>query len=522
MTKHTPVSGITRRNFIQSASGLIGALALPSGFAYAADPAETPRSGGTLKIGTSGASTSDTLDPRSFAETFCQVAGYSMMNTLIEIGPDNTLAPELAESWEAKPGATEWIINLRPGITFHNGKTLRAADVIYSINLHRGKTKSGAAGLLRSVTHIDAVSQSQIRIQLSAPDSDFPFILTDYHILIVPDGFEDWTKPIGTGAFEFESFQPGVRFTANRKRDYWKNGRGHVDRIELVAINDSNARVSALLSNQVDVVNAVDPKLVSLLERSSKNVQIIRSKSTSHVNMPMLCDVVPYNNNDFRLALKYAIDRKKILDIVLRGYGRLGNDHPISDGDPDFNFSIEQTSYDPDKARFYLKKSRLDSSDIVLVASDASFNGGVDTALVFQQSAASAGLNLKVQRAPVDGYWNNVWMKTPFCMSNWGGRASAIQMFGTAYQSDAPWNDMHWRRADFDKLLAGSRSTLDPAKRRQLVWAMQEMVHREGGTLIPVFKDRIEAHGTKVKGLVPHIAFDLANSRVSEKAWVVA
>ena len=95
-----------------------------------------------------GGSASDSLDPRTYADSIPISYGWQIWNGLVEVDAKGNAAGELAESWEAKPGAATWIFNLRKGVTFTSGKTLDADDVIYSLNLHRGETKSGAKDLL--------------------------------------------------------------------------------------------------------------------------------------------------------------------------------------------------------------------------------------------------------------------------------------------------------------------------------------------------------------------------------------
>src|SRR5258708_27957780 len=140
---------IDRRAFMRGAAaiGVWGAMA--NAVVSEIAVAQTPKRGGHLILGLNGASATDTLDPGNWASTHIQVFGHQMYNLLIETDEKVRLVPSLAESWEAKPGAVEWMIKIRKGVTFHNGKELTAADVVHSLNHHRHKdSKSGAKGLL--------------------------------------------------------------------------------------------------------------------------------------------------------------------------------------------------------------------------------------------------------------------------------------------------------------------------------------------------------------------------------------
>ncbi len=114
----------------------------------------TPTSGGTLKLGMAGGATSDSLDPRTITDWVPVNLAYQIMNGFIEIDENNQPVPELLERWESKPGAADWVFDVRKGVTFSNGKTLDADDIIYSLNLHRGDTKSAAKATLGDIAEV--------------------------------------------------------------------------------------------------------------------------------------------------------------------------------------------------------------------------------------------------------------------------------------------------------------------------------------------------------------------------------
>jgi peptide/nickel transport system substrate-binding protein len=510
------VQGIARRQLIHGAS----ALGLGAAVLGARDlRAQEPKRGGVLKLGMSGGSSTDSLDPRTFTDWVPALTGYALYNLLVEIADDGTATPELAESWEARPGATEWIFTIRKDVTFHNGKSLDANDVLYSLNLHRGETQSGAKGIIAGIKDVKATDIHQVQITLTEPNADLPYLLSDYHLMIVPNGWNDWTRPVGTGAFTLDMWEPGVRVGGDRNPNYWKQGRGHVDRFEVTVINDGTARLNALISGRIHIMNRVDRKTVDLLKRNPR-LQIVRSSGGQHFTFLMLCDRPPLNDNNLRLALKHAIDREAVLAAILRGYGRIGNDHPVPEHDPFFNKELPIRQYDPEKAKFYLKQAGQENFTIDLHTSEAAFTEAPDTAQLFQQHAAAAGINLVIKRDAADGYWDNVWMKLPFSMSYWGGRPTADMMLSTAYRSDAPWNDTFWRRPEFDKLLLEARSLLDPEKRRPLYWEMQRMVHEDGGNLIPMFADFVDALSAEVRGFTPSPVWELSGLRAAERCWL--
>jgi peptide/nickel transport system substrate-binding protein len=513
---------LSRRALLQQAALFgAGAAAVPLLAARPAVADDAPRKGGNLRIGIAGGSTGDSLDLTTWTDSVTLVIGFALYNGLIENGPDNKPVAELAESWEARPGAAEWVFNLRKGIKFSNGKAFDADDAVYSLNLHRGASKSGAAGPFKAISDIKKTDTHQIVITLASADADLPYVLSDYHVLMVPNGFTDWANPIGTGGYTLGKFDPGVRCSLKRNVDYWKPGRANADTIEITVINDSTAMLAALESGQVDIIHRVQPQAVAKIEKNPK-LKMVQAPGGWHAIMPMMVDRDPYSNPDMRLALKHAINRESVLKTMFHGYGSVGNDHPIPKGDPFYNSSLPQTAYDADKAKFYFKKADISNPVILLQASDAAFGGAVNMAELYQANAHRAGIDIQVKKEPADGFWDNVWLKGSFTTSYWGGRPAATQMMGVAYKSDAPWNDTHWKVPAFDKLLSDARAELDTDKRREYIWAMQEMLHAQGGAVIPVFRDWLDAHADNVGGHTPHNGFDLDNGRICEKAWLMA
>lgn len=514
----------TRRRFLQTAGALsatlsAGGLLFPGS---AAAQAETPVRGGHLVLGLDTASSSDRLDPAFYTEAYMYTVGFQLFNTVVELGPDGKLIGALAESWEpATPDGSKWVFKLKKGIQFHNGKELTAQDVVYSLNHHRGeKSNSGGKGQLLSVTDISASDTHEVTVTLNSGNADFPAALVDYHLGIGPDG-GDFDKGVGTGAFILEDFQPGVRALTKRNPNYWASDRAFVDSVETIAMSDATARMAALLSGQVHIINRVEPRAVSRLT-ARPGVQILRSQENTMYCFPMRVDTAPYNNLDLRLALKYAIDREELQKSLLVGTGAIGNDNPIASWNPYFAKDIPQRAYDPEKASFHFKKAGSPSG-IQISASDNGFPGSVDAAQLYQASAAKAGITIDVDRVPSDGYWDEVWLKKPFVASNWSVRPTADAMLSLILQSDAPWNETAWRDESFDKLLAAARVELDESKRKQIYHDLQLKLVNEGGEIIPLFVDNLAAASDKVGGYVPVPGGgDLSGYRIAERAWLKA
>lgn len=514
---------INRRELLGRATALgAGAFLLGSLTASAdAYAAETPVKGGLLRLGVGGGSTTESLDPTTWNDTVPTASGNAFLGALIEVGPDMRPIPELATSWEAKPGAVEWIFNLRKGVEFHNAKTFNADDAIFSINLHRGKTKSGAAGSFSSIVDVKKLNDYQISITLKSADADFPMVLTDYHNRIVPDGTTDFSKAIGTNAFKLESYEAGVRIKGKKFANFWRTDRGFLDAFDMTVINDSTARMNALVSGQVEVVNRVDPKIANLI-KGKKNLSLVQATGGWHTVISLMQDKgAMFENQDLRLAMKYGIDRAQVVKTLFGGFGTVGNDTPIPKGTADWNPNIAQAAFDADKAKFHLKKSGFDGT-VTIQASDAAFNGAVDMATLMQASLTRCGLKVNVKKEPADGFWDNVWLKGACVTSYWAGRSTATQMLDVAYGPNAPWNESRYKNPKFGPMLNAARAELDATKRRAILFEAQALMSADVATLVPAFRDYLDAHDNKVGGHTPHSLSDLDNSLITQKAWIKA
>ena len=511
---------LSRRAFLGKAGALgVSALAANTMLAEAVRAAG-PVKGGMIRIGGSGGESSNTLDPALVAsEVPLQVLRH-WGDTLVQVSPGGEVEPRIAESFESSPDAKIWRFDIRQGVEFHDGKTLTPEDVKKTIERHSNEdATSGALGIVKGIQNMK-IDGNTLEIELENANADFPYLIGDYHLVIQPNGgMDNPAAGIGTGPYTVEIDEPGVRHGFKKFANYWDPEVGHAEEVEILVINDATARTAALQSGQVHMINRVDPKVAALLDRAP-GLSVQNVSGRGHYVFIMHIDTAPFDNNDLRLALKYAINRQEMVDKILRGYGGIGNDMPINAAYPLFDDSIPQREYDPDKAAEHYKKSGHDGSPIILRTADGAFPGAVDAAALFQQSAQAAGIPLEIKREPNDGYWSEVWNVQPFCASYWGGRPVQDQMYSTAYLSTADWNDTRWKRPEFDKMLVEAKAELDDAKRKEIYSQMGRMVRDEGGLICPMFNDFIDAVSDKIGGYEGDPNGELMNSYAGVRTWL--
>jgi len=513
--------GLSRRNLLRAmaAGGMLSmtgtGLIAASGSAFAQ---QNPKKGGKIRVATQSASTADTLDPAKGALSTDYVRANMFYSGLTELDSHLGAKMALAESLETKDAAV-WVVKLRKGVQFHDGKALAPSDVVYSIMRHKDPaTASKAKTLADQIKDAKATGANEVTITLEGPNADLPVILATSHFMIIKDGTKDFRTAVGTGPFRLKEFSPGVRTVGVRNETYWKTGLPHLDEIELIGIGDEPARVNALLSGDVQLINAVTPNSAQRI-KGTPGFSVLETKTGQYTDLIMRDEGGITGNEDFRRGMMYLLDREQILRAAFRGYGAVGNDQPIDPTNKYYFAGLPQRTFDPDKAKYHFQKAKLGGTPLQLYASPAA-TGSVEIAMLLQAAAPRAGLNLQVSRVPADGYWSNHWMKHPLTFGNVNARPSADVLFTQFFKSDAPWNEANWKNPKFDQMLIAARGEPDDAKRKKIYGDMQVLVHEAGGIGIPLFVSSLDGHTTRLKGLGSIPLAGLMGFTFAEHVWL--
>lgn len=228
---HAMRRGATRRELLSMlmADGVaVAASGTVLGRATAAYAA-TPKMGGRIRAAGFTSSTADTLDPAKASTSTDYVRLCTFYNRLTLL--DGTMRPtmELAEEVTSDDAQT-WQVKLRSGVTFHDGKSLGAADVVYSLKRHLDPAiGSKVNALAKQMITIEAVDATTVRIVMDQPNADLPALLGLHHFMIIADGTTDFSTANGTGPFKCQEFTPpasvrlpcGTRITGNPKAPIW-------------------------------------------------------------------------------------------------------------------------------------------------------------------------------------------------------------------------------------------------------------------------------------------------------------
>lgn len=505
----------------------MGAMSVAATLGLNARPAfaqDTPRSGGTFRLGISDFSTADTLDPQVNEYRFMMHLQYQLRNCLVEMGPGGVLVPELATEWGPNADMSAWIFKIRSGVTFSNGKPLTAEDVVWSLNLHRGPdTISGAKALMLAVKDVAITAPMEVTVTLDGPNAGFPAILSMINMLIVPAEDREFDKGIGTGGYILETYEPGLRSVVRKNPNYWKEGRAHFDAIELHCIADINARTTALQTGQIDAMGFVDTVTAPLLQ-AMPGINLIQTQGKLHHGFAMNVTDPLFKDRDVRLAMKLAIDREEVLAKIQGGYGSIANDQPLSKAYAYHNSSLPQHSYDPDQARALLEKAGATGLTVPLHVAELPFTGATNMAQLYAEQAARAGITIEVKREPDDGYWSNIWGKRPMFATRWSGRVNEDAMLTLVYsrQSIGSYNESSWDNDTFNKTLVAARSEADETRRKELYWECQSLIWEDAGLVAPIWADFLDATSDKIGHGEIANDWELDGARCGERWWFKA
>ncbi|WP_027802168.1 ABC transporter substrate-binding protein [Paraburkholderia dilworthii] len=520
MNDETNNRGISRRDMMRMLAGT-GMMVAGGGLLTAAPgalAAEVPKKGGSIRVAYDAGSVSDTLDPAAGSTGSDYIRFFMFYSGLTQLDESLTPRMNIAESVSSTDAKT-WIIKLRQGVTFHDGKPLAPADVVYSLMRHKNpQTASRVKTLADQFASVTASGPNEVTLTLQVPNADLPVILATPQLVIVKDGTTNFNSATGTGPYKLKSFRPGAGTIGVRNDNYWKPGQPYLDQIELISISDNAARVSALLAGDVHLINSVDPRSTRRIA-STPGYEVKETKSGLYTDLIMRRDNTLTGNLDFVKGMKYMFDREQIRSAVFLGYAVIGNDQPIPPGHRYFNASLPQRKFDLDKAKFYMQKAGAVGTTLPPIYATTDANGSVEMAQLIQQTAAKIGVNLSVNRVPGDGYWSNHWMKHPLGFGSINPRPSADVLFTQFFKSDAPWNESGWKDPKFDQLLLSARAETDDAKRKQMYGEMQSLVTDEGGIGIPSFISLLDANDKRLKGLGSIPTGAMMGFSFAEYAW---
>jgi peptide/nickel transport system substrate-binding protein len=480
-----------------------------------------PQRGGTLRLGFVGGGTAETVDPFIGVTPIDEGRIQNLYDPMVIVNPDLTTSPGLALEWNPNADATVYEVKLRDGVTFHNGKTFGADDVIYSIQQMSKPANFGSYPFVSGidVNNMKALAKNLVRIPLKVPDADLAANFTYYNTWMIPAGFTDFKHPIGTGPFEFVSFTPGQQSLFKKNPNYWVTGKPYVDELKITSISDPTARLNALLSGQIDGMAQL-PFQEAKAHQASGDINVLVAPSPQAMMFYMDTQKAPFNDNRVRQAMRLIADRPALIEGAISGFGTVGNDI-AGKGLPFYDTSLPQRTQDIEKAKSLLKQAGQDNLSVLLQTSDI-FPGFVESATLLAQQAQAAGVKINLKQEPASAYYNPslIYLKMGFAETQWP-MLSLKYFYLQSLSSNAPYNETHFKSASFSNVLQKAIGELDKTKAQDYWNQVQQIQYDQGGYLQWVNADWVDAVSKKVAGLKPHAAGALGNY-LFQDAWLQA
>jgi peptide/nickel transport system substrate-binding protein len=466
--------------------------------AAASTSAGVPKRGGTLRIGSTGGGSTDTLDPQTWGTAPDQLRVQQLYDPLVWM--NNAGQPELtlAKSITPNATATQWTIEIPSGITTHSGKAFTADDVLFSFRRIVSNKFPGASVLGPvDLTASKVLDPTRVLLVYTQPFGALIETLTFPFFYMVPQGF-DPKNPDGTGPFKFQSFTAGTQSTFVRNDNYWQSGKPYLDKIITIDVSDESTQVNGLVSGQFDVINQLSATSIAGL-KGSGSVHIAANNSGSWVPFTQDNASKPFSDVRVRQAMRLIVDRKQMLEQVFAGNGSIAND-VFSPYDAGYPHDLPQREQDLAQAKSLLKSAGYPDLQLSLLT-DPGAAGEVSMAEVFATQAKAAGVSVAVQQYTVGDFYTKYYQKVPFAMDYGPNETFLVNAGQLMVGNAAYYNACHFNDAEYNSTYAKAIATTDTATRNDLIGQLAHIDYDRGGYIVPVFTPVIEAWSSSVGGI---------------------
>lgn len=478
------------------------------------------------------------LNPQLVTDGASLDVGQAVYNRLVDFEQGSTnLIPSLAERWEISDDGKTYTFFLRQNVQFHSNKNFtpsrnfNADDVIFSINRQRDTNNpynqvSGGnyefflgMDMQNIIDNLEKVDDYTLKIQLKKPNAPFlanlamdfmAMFSAEYADKMLAAGTPEKldTAPIGTGAFQFHSYQKDatVRFTAFD--NYWQ-GRAKLDRLVFSITPDASVRLAKLEKNECQAMPYPNPADLEAL-KNNPNIQLLEQSGLNIGYITFNLRKAPFDNQKVRQALNYAVNKDEILTSVYQGSG-IKAKNPMPATIWGYNNEVEDYDYNPEKAKILLKEAGLEN--------------GFKTEIWAMPVARPYNPNARRMAEMVQEDWRKIGVEAKIVSYEWGeylkrmaaGEHTAGMMGWTGDNGD-PDNFLNtllscnaveqgsnyagFCHAEYDKLVTEAATISEQNKRSELYKKAQNIV-KEQAAWLPI------AHSTvyfpmrkEVKGYV--------------------
>ncbi|HLJ59982.1 MAG TPA: ABC transporter substrate-binding protein [bacterium] len=472
---------------------------------WAAGAADQPKRGGTLIYGLS--TEPPDLDPHVNSGSSAGNVKAAVYQGLVRYGHGGVIEPALAEHW-GLVGQTQYVFHLRPGVKFHNGDPLTAADVKFSMDrILDPKTGSALRSSLKAIKSVEVVDPMTVKIVLSEPFAPLLAYLAEPYGAIVDAKFVQGganlrSVMMGTGPFKFVSWDPGQRIRLVRNDAYWESGKPYLDGINFVPLADAQTRLTALRAGDIMMMDFVPQEQMNAIARDTQ------LKLYADVGI-FMCIIFnpqrkPYDDVRVRQAISYAIDRNAVVKTIFDGRGTpitgdvIPNNWWSHDAKADGMYT-----YQPDKARQLLKEAGYGDGLKITILAPITYSLHTRTAQVLQAQLAKVGIQAQLD-LPEWAVVLNRHNQGDFAIEVRGLSASVNDpdFLSLFYESDSTFypKQVGFKDAQLDQWLDQARALGNQAIRKQLYAKIEERALMLAPWVYIAWGDQGEAARAYVRG----------------------
>ena len=434
-----------------------------------------PVKGGEITVGIAQ-DLDDSLDPHQTVAAGTREVLFNIFEGLVKPNSDGEMIPAVAEKYTLSEDGTTYTFTLREGVKFHNGQTVTAEDVVYSINrcaaVPEGQEKPLVAAF-SAVKSVEALDEKTVAVTIAQRDLEFIGYMT---AAIIPADYENQdTAPVGTGPFKFVSRTPQQDFVMERFEDYW-GAPVWLDKVTYKICENADALVMNLNGGSIDLCAHLTSAQASQL---NQNFQVLEGTMNLVQAIYLNNQAKPFDNQLVRQALCYAIDRQGIMDMVADGHGTaVGSSIYPAFAKYFLPELVDKYPHDVAKAKELLAQAGYPDGFDMTISVPNNYQPHMDTAEVVAEQLREAGINVTIQPVEWSTWLDTIYNGRQFQATVVG--VDAANMTARAmlerFTSDYGKNFINYNNPAYDALFQQAINAQDEATQTDLYKQMEAML----------------------------------------------
>lgn len=434
-----------------------------------------PVKGGEITVGIAQ-DLDDSLDPHQTVAAGTREVLFNIFEGLVKPNSDGEMIPAVAEKYTLSEDGTTYTFTLREGVKFHNGQTVTAEDVVYSINrcaaVPEGQEKPLVAAF-SAVKSVEALDEKTVAVTIAQRDLEFISYMT---AAIIPADYENQdTAPVGTGPFRFVSRTPQQDFVMERFEDYW-GAPAWLDKVTYKICENADALVMNLNGGSIDLCAHLTSAQASQL---NQNFQVLEGTMNLVQAIYLNNQAKPFDNQLVRQALCYAIDRQGIMDMVADGHGTaVGSSIYPAFTKYFLPELVDKYPHDVEKAKELLAQAGYPDGFDMTISVPNNYQPHMDTAEVVAEQLREAGINVTIQPVEWSTWLDTIYNGRQFQATVVG--VDAANMTARAmlerFTSDYGKNFINYNNPAYDTLFQQAINAQDEATQTDLYKQMEAML----------------------------------------------